>query len=105
MKKKAIANRNDLIILDPSLDEGARNQIQGLERHFCINPFDPGGLRLQSNEKDVYAGFLASAFTSMLKDSAHLSLQMEALLVPCISVLLGRPGSSFFDLQRFMFDH
>jgi hypothetical protein len=28
---------------------------------------------------------------------------MEALLNPCITVLLNRPGSTFFDLLRFMY--
>ena len=41
----------------------------------------------------------------MLKQSAHLTLQMEVLLIPCISVLLRKPNMTFLDLRRFMFDH
>lgn len=40
----------------------------------------------------------------MLPDKTSLTLQMEALLIPCFRVLLDRPNSSFFDLQRFMLD-
>lgn len=84
MKKKAVTNRDDLIILDPMLDgQGSAS--------FCVNPFDVDFIK-DSKTKDVYAQFLARSFTSMLKDgNQELSLQMETLLIPCIRVLIDRP--------------
>ena len=98
MKKKEIARREDLIILDPLLDRTG-------EKSFCLNPFDADHIK-DSGTKDVYSQFLSRAFTAMLKDgNEELSLQMETLLIPCIRVLLDRPYSTFKDLQRFMIDH
>lgn len=40
----------------------------------------------------------------MLKDGKQsLSLQMETLLIPSISVLLQKGDATFFDLYRFLF--
>jgi len=97
MKKKLVASRDDLIILDPLLDRRGK-------ANFCINPFDVYDFRLSSHDLDVYSQFLARTFTAMLSDQVNLSLQMEALLIPCFRVLLDRPGSTFFDLQRFMIE-
>jgi len=98
MKKKVIADREDLIILDPMLDGRGR-------KNFCLNPFDSDHIK-DSGTKDVYSQFLARAFTAMLKDgNEELSLQMETLLIPCIRILLERPSSTFRDLQRFMIGH
>src|SRR5512147_392806 len=46
---------------------------------------------------------MVEAFEQILRNTA-LTLQMEALLIPSISVLLKRRGSTLLDLQRFMND-
>jgi hypothetical protein len=46
---------------------------------------------------------MLEAFRQIL-DNTALTLQMEALLIPCVSVLLNRRGSTLLDLQRFMND-
>ena len=50
---------------------------------------------------EIYADNLVKAFDEIISD-ASLSTNMEAVLSPCISVLLRRPNSSIEDLQRFM---
>jgi hypothetical protein len=52
---------------------------------------------------DIAAQALLEAFKQILRNTA-LTLQMEALLIPSISVLLKRRGSTLLDLQRFMND-
>ena len=53
---------------------------------------------------DIAAQSMVEAFKQILRNTT-LTLQMEALLIPCISVLLKRRGSTLLDLQRFMNDH
>jgi DNA helicase HerA-like ATPase len=55
------------------------------------------------NQLDVRASFLASAIDEIIED-ASISSQMRTLLIPCLSVLFRRPGSTLADLQRFMID-
>lgn len=50
---------------------------------------------------EVIAENLVAAFDEIIAD-ASVSANMKALLMPCISVLLRRKGSSIADLQRFM---
>ena len=52
---------------------------------------------------ELIAQEITGVFSELLKDAA-LSVQMEALLTPCIATLLRRKGSSLRDLQRFMVD-
>lgn len=50
---------------------------------------------------EVIAENLVTAFDEIIADTS-VSANMKALLMPCISVLLRRKGSSIMDLQRFM---
>lgn len=50
---------------------------------------------------EVVAENLVTAFDEIIADTS-VSANMKALLMPCISVLLRRKGSSIMDLQRFM---
>lgn len=81
-----------LIYIDPYLSHGYVP---------TINPLD---IRDRSPQNvDITAQALLEAFKQIL-DNTSLSVQMEALLVPCLTVLLLRPGSTLLDLQRFMND-
>lgn len=81
-----------LIYLDPYLAHG----------HVpTINPLDTRDRSPQN--VDITAQALLEAFKQIL-DNTSLSVQMEALLIPCLTVLLLRPGSTLLDLQRFMND-
>lgn len=67
----------------------------------CINPFwqrvtEPFLI-------DVMSQQFAKAFSELIPE-AGMSLQMEALLKPCLSVLLERGGCGLSDLQIFMDD-
>lgn len=55
------------------------------------------------NQLDKRASHLFEAFNEII-DDATISMQMRALLVPCLNVLLRRKGSTLADLQRFMQD-
>lgn len=55
------------------------------------------------NQLDKRASHLFEAFNEII-DDASISMQMRALLVPCLNVLLRRKGSTLADLQRFMQD-
>lgn len=62
-----------------------------------FNPFD------QPGEAETQAQALARAITELIPE-ANLSLQMQAILKPCVSVLLEKGGGSLAELQRFMDD-
>lgn len=66
-----------------------------------INPFE----LTDKSEKniDVVSQELAGVFDELLK-STNLSLQMETILIPCISVLLRLKNATVKDLQIFMDD-
>jgi hypothetical protein len=83
-----------LIYIDPYLDSRGG-------RMPTLNPFALHEVSPQSI--DIAAQALLEAFKQILHNTA-LTLQMEALLIPCLSVLLKRPGSTLLDLQRFMND-
>lgn len=66
-----------------------------------INPFE---LKDKSEKNiDVVSQELAGVFDELLK-STNLSLQMETILIPCISVLLRLKNATVKDLQIFMDD-
>jgi len=85
---------DQLIYIDPYLDKYGK-------RKPTINPLDVQDKSAQN--VDIVAQALLSAFKEIL-DNTTLTIQMEALLVPCLTVLLKREGSTLLDLQRFMND-
>ena len=81
-----------LVYIDPVWEEG---------KTPCINPFwqkitNPAFI-------DLLAGQFAKTFAELVADAA-LSLQMEAVLKPCLAVLLEHGEASLKDLQVFMND-
>lgn len=115
--KKEKQGHISMLILDPHGDfvrEVAR--FRDCEDNSRIIYFDPRHSDTQSPSLDIFAlpdqreetidicaANLAGAFDEIVADSS-LSSQMKTLLIPCISVLLRREGSSLHDLQRFMLD-
>jgi len=111
------AQKYGAVVIDPHGDlaeEIAR--FKECENNDRIVFFDPQSskyatpaldiFRLPDEEEstvDIVAGNIADALQEIIAD-ANLSAQMRALLIPCISVLLRRPGSSLSDLQRFMLE-
>ena len=93
-------NKSDpnLIYIDPFLADG-KNEI-----FPTINPLDISGLDLDEYGISALAENVCSVFQALLRNDAGLSLQMETLLIPCLTVLIERPGSTLFDLLRFMND-
>ena len=82
----------NLVYIDPTLYD---------DYSPSINPFD---LKDKSERNiDAVSQSLTDVFDELLK-SANLSLQMETLLIPCISVLLRLEKTSIKDLQIFMDD-
>ena len=81
-----------VVYIDPVWEEG---------KTPCINPF----WQKVSNPAiiDLLAGQFAKTFAELVADAA-LSLQMEAVLKPCLAVLLAHGESSLKDLQVFMND-
>ncbi|PTT73123.1 MULTISPECIES: type IV secretory system conjugative DNA transfer family protein [unclassified Chryseobacterium] len=78
--------------IDPQLDE---------EKIPCLNPFwrrvaDPSMIDLLSQQ-------WAKAFSELIPEMG-LSLQMEALLKPCLAVMFGKGNCGLSDLQVFMDD-
>lgn len=81
-----------LIFIDPFLSD---------DHVPTLNPLD---IKDKSPQNvDIAAQALVEAFKQIL-DNTSLTVQMEALLVPCLTVLLLRPDSTLLDLQRFMND-
>ena len=86
----------DLIYLDPFL--GAKDG-----RFPTVNPLDVG--KKTSFQLDKIAQQLTRVFQTLVaRGDVSLTLNMETILIPCITVLLRRPRSTFFDLMRFMTD-
>jgi|TARA_A100000171_G_C2139707_1_gene153904 Type IV secretory system Conjugative DNA transfer len=84
-------NPNKLVYIDPNLSQNHTP---------AFNPLDlPEGVNA-----DVYAQQLVSAFEHLLEgDGGHsLTVNMRALLLPCLKVLLKMEGATLLDLQRFM---
>lgn len=57
-------------------------------------------------QKEVIAQQLVNAFEQLLKGSGgdSLTVNMRTVLMPCLLILIDRPGSTLADLQRFMND-
>lgn len=68
-----------------------------------LNPFQVPP-DLPSHELDIHRQQLLSALGAILGDSSGFTDQMKAILSPCITTLLRRPGSTISDLKRFMDD-
>jgi hypothetical protein len=94
---KEFAPQNDmerLVYLDPFLKDGYT---------FSINPFD-----IEDKSERVIAitsQELKRVIGVMLGGSAETTNQMNAILEPCIAVLLRRENSSFEELQDFFDDN
>ena len=87
----------ELIYLDPTL--GAS------EGSFpTLNPFDLADKELSELQIERTAQQLTRVFQSLVGGEGSLTLNMETLLLPCLTVLLRRPGSTLFDLLRFFVD-
>lgn len=86
-------DKERLVYIEPYLKEGHTP---------IINPFDMKGLSEQT--LDTYVQTLTNVFKELIPN-AVLSLQMDALLKPCITVLLRRENGTLKDLQDFMDDN
>lgn len=85
-----------LVYFDPTLDPEYTPVINPLE----LDDKSPQNVNLATNE-------LIAAFRSVLENSkppTQFTSQMEAVLKPCISTLMIRPGSTLEDLMDFMDD-
>jgi hypothetical protein len=92
-------NNDRLIYFDPFLAKDRK-------LYPVINPFD---LKDATIEKvDSASEALAEVFSLILKEGkgsgTDLTHQMNALLKPCLDVLLSTNETSLLDLQRFMLD-
>ena len=109
-------NNYSLVLIDPHGDLAEEVRDFGLnilhpERLVYVDPFfhadfTPTINPLETDETDeekidLIVQNLTLVFQDLIKDSA-LSLQMEALLNPCLSVMLKRKGSTLEDLQELM---
>jgi energy-coupling factor transporter ATP-binding protein EcfA2 len=83
---------DNLIYIDPYLKDGFTPTINPFE----VRNTSPQGIDILSQE-------LLSVFAEILQKTGFTN-QMEALLVPCLSVILNTPGATLADLQRFMDD-
>lgn len=83
--------RKRLLYIDPFLSR---------KKVCTINPFQTSDT--SEENIDVLSQELVSVFKELIPSS--LSLQMEAILTPCISVLLRKENGSLSELQRFMDD-
>lgn len=84
-----------------------------LGHSFTINPFEVSGLDPTDRSKEaiatriVVADQLQDAFVQIVAGGSggdEFSTNMKALLMPCITALLEKPGATILDLQRFMND-
>ncbi len=83
--------KDRLIYLDPFLSKNSTRVINPFE----IYDRDENGIGLFTQE-------LVGVFKELLP--SHLTLQMEAILTPCIATLLRSATGSLSELQRFMDD-
>ena len=88
------ADRNQLAYIDPSLSS---------EHTPTLNPFDVPH-DASPRDLDVQRQQLLAAFGAVLGDGSGFTDQMKAILSPCITTLLRKPGASISDLKRFMDD-
>jgi hypothetical protein len=87
-----IEDKDDVVLIDPSLDD---------YKIPTINPFD---ISDRSNSKLIDNTTQAIIESIKLILGSEFSDNMEALLVPCIAILLKEENSSLFDLYRFLDD-
>jgi hypothetical protein len=82
-----------LIYIDPYLDEGMTP---------TLNPFELANSSRQA--KQIAAQQILATFEELLagRTGGELSVNMHAVLMPCLLALLDRPGSTLADLRRFM---
>jgi hypothetical protein len=93
-KWKEFKDNDRLVYVDPFLIP---------EHSPTINPFEHG--KLSPIEKDAIAQHLVGAFEQLLSgDGSVLSSNMQALIKPCLLVLLDIPNSTIKDLQLFLDD-
>jgi Helicase HerA, central domain len=98
---KEFAEGDQLVYLAGDLD---------LEQTFCINPFeipgmDPSDTSLEAlRMKRVMADEIYEALSEIIGEGegSTFSLNMKALLKPCIVALLDYPGATLRELKRFM---
>jgi energy-coupling factor transporter ATP-binding protein EcfA2 len=90
-----VATSGRLIYIRPGLAAGMT---------ATLNPFELADT--SEGAVHVMAEQLAAVFNELMRQAGHagLSGNMGALLTPCISTLLRRPGSTIRDLQTFMDD-
>lgn len=77
-----------LVYIDPNLSEN---------HHVVLNPFETDDISVSGLE--TQSAQLMAAFEQIL---SGFTLNMESLLLPCLSVLLHRPESDLSDFVRFM---
>jgi len=77
-----------LVYIDPNLSEKC---------HVVLNPFETDDISISGLE--TQSAQLMAAFEQIL---SGFTLNMESLLLPCLSVLLHRPDSDLSDFVRFM---
>ena len=86
-----IENPERFIFIDPELKEGSSPVINPLEIQFKSH-----------NDVVNHAQSLSIAIENVV--GVEHSKNISAVLVPCLSTLIRRPGSTFMDLMRFMKD-
>lgn len=87
-------NDDELLYIDPTLGVSTKKAL-------TINPFDVGNRSLTTVQRERTAQQLASVLKSLIGGKSTFTVNMDTLLLPCLSVLLQRPGSTLFDLLRF----
>lgn len=87
------AGSSRLVYIDPNLREGYSPSFNPLTLPSGANP-------------DVYAQQLLSVFEQLLEGGGDksLTLNMQALLLPCLKVLVEYEGATLLDLHRMMQD-
>jgi hypothetical protein len=98
---KEFAEHDRLVYLACDLD---------LKQTFCINPFEIPGVDPSDNSlealraKRVMADEIYEALSEIIGEGegSTFSLNMKALLKPCILALLDYPGATLRELKRFM---
>jgi len=94
-KWEYISGTDRLVYIDPFLHENHTP---------TLNPLDAVGASM--SEKEVIAQQLVNAFEELLKGSSgnSLTVNMRALLLPCLLVLLDEGCHNLKDLQTFLND-
>ena len=82
---------SDLVYIDPNLKTGYTPSFNPLTLPQGVDP-------------DVYAQQLVSVFEQLLEGNGgtSLTLNMQALLLPCLKILLEYEGATLLDLHRMM---